>query len=135
MNVPYDSGIVIIKDARLHSGLKTERCAYAGEASDDKRDGSSWVPENSRRARGFALYAAIRELGRQGVCQIIENSCAMAKRFAERIQSLENTDVLNEVTINQVLFRVQTLDESGHQKLASEIQTGNHLPSEKLSIS
>jgi glutamate/tyrosine decarboxylase-like PLP-dependent enzyme len=107
LNVPYDSGIVIIRDREMHRGLKTARCAYAGLANIDCRDGSQWVPENSRRARGFVLYAALRNLGRKGVRQLIDNCCDMAQEFANHLTELPYASVLNDVVLNQVLCCLQ----------------------------
>ncbi|HEY3376762.1 MAG TPA: aminotransferase class V-fold PLP-dependent enzyme [Armatimonadota bacterium] len=105
LNVPYDSGMVIIRDANAHRALKTARCAYAGTESAVDRDGSQWVPENSRRARAFVLYAALRAFGRQGVAEIVEHCCDMARAFADRLASLPGAQVLNQVALNQVLCR------------------------------
>jgi glutamate/tyrosine decarboxylase-like PLP-dependent enzyme len=107
LNVPYDSGIVIIRDREMHRGLKTARCAYAGPANDDCRDGSQWVPENSRRARGFVLYAALRNLGRKGVRHLVENCCDMAQEFASQFAELPYARILNDVVLNQVLCRLE----------------------------
>lgn len=107
LNVPYDSGIVIIRDSKNHSKLKTAKCSYTGFNREEFRDGSQWVPENSRRARGFVLYAALRNLGRVGVRKIIDNSCFLAKEFARQLEELPNVHVLNNVVLNQVLFRVE----------------------------
>ncbi len=103
LNVPYDSGLVIVRDAAAHRRLKPARCAYAGEESDGCRDGSTWVLENSRRARSFALYAALAELGRHGVRDLVERSCALARRFADGVRRTGLGAVVNEVALNQVL--------------------------------
>lgn len=109
LNVPYDSGIVIIRDFQNHRRLKTVQCSYAGSHIDGYRDCSQWVPENSRRARGFVLYAALRNLGRVGLRQIIDNSCFIANEFAQRLADLPNVRVLNKVVLNQILFRVEPI--------------------------
>lgn len=106
LNVPYDSGIVIIRDKSAHRNLKTTRCSYAGPIDETHRDGSQWVPENSRRARGFVLYAAMRNLGRNGVKSIIENSCDIALLFKELLGQLPHARILNDVVLNQVLCRM-----------------------------
>lgn len=107
LNVPYDSGIVIVRDPQVHQSLKTARCAYTGPAKSGQRNGSSWVPENSRRARGFVLYAALRNLGKKGVAAIVDNGCAMARAFADELKQIPHASVLNEVSLNQVLCRLQ----------------------------
>jgi glutamate/tyrosine decarboxylase-like PLP-dependent enzyme len=108
LNVPYDSGLVIIRDRKMHQDIKTMRCAYAGPANIDCRDGSQWAPENPRRARGFVLYAALRNLGRQAVSQLIDNCCARAQEFASLLAELSYVRVINEVVLNQVLFRLES---------------------------
>src|SRR5204863_200430 len=72
------------------------------------RDEVDWVPEFSRRARGFAVYAALRSLGERGVVELVERACACARRFAERIVEVPGAQVLNDVVLNQVLFRFET---------------------------
>jgi glutamate/tyrosine decarboxylase-like PLP-dependent enzyme len=75
------------------------------------RDELDWNPEFSRRARGFPVYAAIRSLGRAGVAELVERSCAHARRFGEVLGAVPNIEVLNDVVLNQVLVRF--LDEAG----------------------
>src|SRR5207249_4062199 len=71
------------------------------------RDELDWVPEASRRARGLAVYAALRSLGRSGLVELVERCCAQARRFAEQIAEVPGVEVLNEVVLNQVLFRFE----------------------------
>ncbi len=125
LNVPYDSGIVIIRDPKKHQELKTTRCAYAGTVNTKQRDGSQWVPENSRRSRGFVLYAALRNLGRKGVRQIIENCCDMAKEFETQFSELSYARVLNKVVLNQVLCRLEP-------ETISDLDAFNTLIAEKI---
>jgi glutamate/tyrosine decarboxylase-like PLP-dependent enzyme len=80
--------------------------SYLVHAEDEReRDPLAWVPEFSRRARGFAIYAAIRSLGRAGIASMIEQSCANAQRFADALAAGGAT-VLNDVVLNQVLVRL-----------------------------
>ena len=74
------------------------------------RDQVDWTPEFSRRARGFAVYAAIRSLGRSGIAEIIERCCAHARRFAETLGDAPGVEVLNDVVLNQVLVRFEDDD-------------------------
>ena len=76
------------------------------------RDQVDWVPEFSRRARGFAVYAALRSLGRSGLRDLVERTCECAQRFAEGIVSLPGVELLNEVVLNQVLFRFESDEET-----------------------
>ena len=72
------------------------------------RDQMDWVPEFSRRARGFAVYAALRSLGRNGVADLVDRCCAYARRFAAGLADVSGAEVMNEVVLNQVLFRFET---------------------------
>ncbi len=124
LNVPYDSGLVIVKNSVQHRKLKASRCAYAGEESEERRDGSTWAPENSRRARGFVLYAVLRELGRRGIQDTIEGCCALARKFALEVARLPHAQVLNEVVLNQVLLRFHSpAFDAIHQEIASRVQS------------
>ena len=67
-----------------------------------------WVPEFSRRARGFAVYAALRSLGRTGLAELVERTCGCARRFADGIVELEGVELINDVVLNQVLFRFES---------------------------
>jgi len=66
------------------------------------------VPEFSRRARAFAVYAALRALGRSGVVELVERCCDAATRFSEAIVELPGVELLNDVVLNQVLFRFES---------------------------
>ena len=107
LNVPYDSGLVMVRDPAAHRAAMTATAAYLESAAPGAaRDGVDWVPEFSRRGRGFALYAQLRALGREGVRALVERSCALAKRAAAGL-SAAGARVLNEVTLNQVLARFE----------------------------
>lgn len=126
LNVPYDSGMVVVRDPQRHQSLKRTRCAYAGQAVPDHRDGSTWVPENSRRARAFVLYAAVATLGRSGVADLVERCCAAAAHFARRAAGLQHCQVLNDVVLNQVLLRFSPCDGIDpavfHEQLAGAVR-------------
>jgi glutamate/tyrosine decarboxylase-like PLP-dependent enzyme len=107
LNVPYDSGIVIVRDAAAHHAAMTLGAAYYVETAGDERDGYNWVPESSRRARGFAVYAALRSLGRDGLAEMIERCCTLARRMADGLRRAAGVTVLNEVVLNQVLVRFE----------------------------
>ena len=104
LNVPYDSGLAIVRDAGAL------RCAMGTSASylvksSDQRDPVDFVPEFSRRGRGTPVYVALRALGRTGVEALVDRCCALARRFAEQLGCTPGVHVLNEVVLNQVLVR------------------------------
>jgi glutamate/tyrosine decarboxylase-like PLP-dependent enzyme len=108
LNVPYDCGVAIVRDraAHLASMNAFEGAAYIPERVHDERNQSEWVPEFSRRARGFPVYAALRELGRRGVGDLIDRCCAHARLMAELLDADDALTVLNHVELNQVLVRI-----------------------------
>jgi glutamate/tyrosine decarboxylase-like PLP-dependent enzyme len=109
LNVPYDSGIVLCAHPESHRAAMTVQAAYLVQDEGERRvrDQVDWVPEFSRRARGFAVYAGLRSLGRAGLVELVERSCAQARRFADQIAELPGVHVLNQVVLNQVLFRFE----------------------------
>ena len=105
LNVPYDSGLAFCAHPDAHRAAIGVTASYLIHAEDRReRDAVDWTPEFSRRARGFAIYAAIRELGRSGIAAMVENSCDRAQQFAELLEAGGAT-ILNEVVLNQVLVR------------------------------
>jgi glutamate/tyrosine decarboxylase-like PLP-dependent enzyme len=105
LNVPYDSGLAFVRDPAPHHEAMTLGAAYYVETAGEERDPYNWVPESSRRARGFAVYAALRSLGRAGVADMIERCSRLARRFADRLGEEPGVEVLNDVVLNQVLTR------------------------------
>jgi len=104
LNVPFDSGFAFVADPEAHRASLSIRAAYLTHATD-ARDQVDWNPEWSRRARGFPAYAALRQLGRDGVAEMIERCCRHAHSLTMRIGGLPGAEVLWEPTINQGLVR------------------------------
>jgi glutamate/tyrosine decarboxylase-like PLP-dependent enzyme len=103
--VPYDSGIVFCADSNAHRRAMTLAAAYIVENPAD-RDPREFVPEESRRARALPVYAALRTLGKDGLADLIDRCCRLARRLAERVARHPRVTVLNDVVLNQVLLRV-----------------------------
>jgi glutamate/tyrosine decarboxylase-like PLP-dependent enzyme len=114
LNVPYDSALVLCSDAEAHRAAMTVSASYLIQDGGARavRDQVDWVPEFSRRARGFAVYAALRSLGRNGLRDLVERTCACARRFAEQIVDLPGAELVNDVVLNQVLFRFASDEET-----------------------
>jgi glutamate/tyrosine decarboxylase-like PLP-dependent enzyme len=105
LNVPYDSGLAFCAHPDAHRAALGVTASYLVHADDRReRDQMDWTPEFSRRARGFAVYAALRSLGRSGVAEIVERSCSHARLFAQLLDEGGAT-ILNDVVLNQVLVR------------------------------
>ena len=107
LNVPYDSGVAIVRDRNAHAAAMNSFAGaeYIPQPKHDERYEAEWVPEFSRRARGFAVYAALRELGRGGVAALVERCCAGARLMAEELAHDPRATILNDVVLNQVLVR------------------------------
>jgi glutamate/tyrosine decarboxylase-like PLP-dependent enzyme len=117
LNVPYDSGYIAVADPAALRGAMGISAPYLTAASD-ARDSYQYVPESSRRARGFSLYAALRSLGRSGVAELVEGCSSLARLIAEELEADPSLEVLNEVVINQVLVAIAG-DEGGEATAAA----------------
>jgi glutamate/tyrosine decarboxylase-like PLP-dependent enzyme len=117
LNVTYDCGFVAAKQPDALRGAMGISAPYLPEASD-VRDSYQYVPESSRRARGFVLYAALRSLGRKGVAELVERCSALAQLMATELDGDPALEVINDVVINQVLVAVVG-DESGELTTAA----------------
>ena len=105
LNVPYDSGLVFCAHPEAHRAALTAHADYLEQTAGQERDSFEWAPEFSRRARGFAIWAALRHLGRSGVAGLVERCCRHARRFAELLEHEGRVEILNDVVLNQVLVR------------------------------
>jgi glutamate/tyrosine decarboxylase-like PLP-dependent enzyme len=106
LNVPYDAGMVFVRDAAAHRASMGLAAAYLPPAPGQERDPFEYVPEMSRRARAFPIYAAMRSLGADGIAEMVERSCDMASRMARRLANHPGVHIVNEVVLNQVLVAV-----------------------------
>jgi glutamate/tyrosine decarboxylase-like PLP-dependent enzyme len=104
LNVPYDCGYAFVADSEAHGASMSHRASYISYSAD-ARDQADWNPEWSRRARGFPSYAALRELGRDGIADMIERSCRHAHSLVTAIGRLPGAEMLWEPQINQGLVR------------------------------
>jgi len=104
LNVPYDCGIAVVRDTAAHRAAMAASAAYLVQDPDGPREALDWTPEFSRRARGVAVYATLRALGRAGVAELVDRLCACAERFAARLAATDGFEVLAQ-GLNQVLVR------------------------------
>ena len=100
LNVPYDCGLAFVRDPRTLRAAMSIQASYLPKAV--QREPADYTPELSRRARGVEVWAALRTLGRSGLAEMLERTCAHARRFAEGLTGA-GYQVLNEVVLNQVL--------------------------------
>jgi glutamate/tyrosine decarboxylase-like PLP-dependent enzyme len=108
LNLPYDSGIAIVRDPEAHRAPFRASASYLMQTRGGERDPQEYVPEFSRRARGFAAWAALRSLGRAGVAELVERCSDLARRMADLLRRQgDGVRILNDVVLNQVLVRFE----------------------------
>ena len=103
LQAPYDSGFAIVRDEAAHRKAMTIAASYLPAASNTERDPAQYVPELSRRARGFAAWAIIKHLGRAGIAAIVERNCDAAAEIATLLAAEPGVTVLNDVALNQIV--------------------------------
>lgn len=102
LQVPYDSGFAIIKHEDAHRRAMDISASYLTHKSDDGRSPSAFTPELSRRARGFAVWAVMQSLGRQGIAEIILRHCNCARYLEEKLKGITGINIMNDVVLNQL---------------------------------
>lgn len=107
LNVPYDCGVAFVRDANAHRAAMTLSTSYL-PVDGDARDEIDWNPEFSRRARGFAVYAAIRQLGAEGLEELVERLCRHATTLAQRVGRLPDAELIAAPCFNQALVRFRS---------------------------
>jgi glutamate/tyrosine decarboxylase-like PLP-dependent enzyme len=121
LNVPFDCGYAFVAHAEAHRASMSHRAAYLTH-HEDARDEMDWNPEWSRRSRGFSTYAALRQLGRDGVAELIDRCCQHAYDLVVGIGSLAGAEVLWEPVINQGLVRfLDASAEQDHDRRTDEV--------------
>lgn len=129
LQLPYDSAFAIVRDSRAHKRAMSITASYLPAASEAEYDPGQFVPELSRRARGFAAWAQLRALGRRGIADLVRRHCALARRLARRLGSEPGVTVMNTVVLNQVLvaFGTGTLERCNELTRATvaQLQTDN----------
>ncbi|WP_256839271.1 pyridoxal phosphate-dependent decarboxylase family protein [Ornithinimicrobium faecis] len=101
LNVPYDSGFAFCSRPDVQTAAMSYTASYL-TGSGAEPGAADYTAESSRRARGFAVWAAVQELGRQGIADLIDRCCDHARRFADAL-SAAGLEVVNDVVLNQVL--------------------------------
>ena len=121
LNVPYDCGYAFCAHPDVHATALAYTASYlTGQVAGREYGGGDLVVESSRRARGFATWAALRSLGRSGVASLVDRCCELARRFAEQLAGHDGFEVVNDVVLNQVLVR------TGDDELTSRLEQAIH---------
>ncbi|MEQ1963205.1 pyridoxal-dependent decarboxylase [Xenorhabdus khoisanae] len=100
LNTPYDCGMCIVRHKQALKEVMTTSAAYV--ETQDMWQAKDMLPEFSRRARAVEVWAAIAELGSQGIEELVDRCCLYAEMLAEGLESL-GFNILNDVVINQVV--------------------------------
>jgi glutamate/tyrosine decarboxylase-like PLP-dependent enzyme len=123
LNVPYDSGMAFVRDAEAHRAALTVSVSYL--PPPEVRDGLDWTPDFSRRARGFAVYAALRELGREGLADLVDRTCRHARAIVEGIGALPGAEKIAWGGLNQGLVRFRSpklgASDADHDRRTDEV--------------
>lgn len=105
LQTPYDSGYAIVAHPDDHRRAMTFAASYLPMAAEDERNPADYVPELSRRARGFATWAMLKHLGRAGIAEMVSRHCELARHMAQRLAAEPGVSILNDVVLNQVIVR------------------------------
>lgn len=104
LQTPHDSAYAIVRDREAHRRAMLIAASYIPAGAD--RHPSDYTPELSRRARGFATWAVLKALGREGIAAMVSRHCALARRMAEKLSAAGDVAVLNDVVLNQIALRL-----------------------------
>jgi glutamate/tyrosine decarboxylase-like PLP-dependent enzyme len=105
LNTPYDCGMAICARPESQRRAMGIRAAYLPSGDDDEvRNPVDFNPEFSRRARAVPVWAALRQLGADGLARIVDRCCLMAERYASALGAIEGVEVMHQ-DLNQVVIR------------------------------
>ena len=124
LNVPFDCGYAFVADPEAHRNAMSYHAAYLVE-DDSVRNQLDWTPEWSRRGRAFPTYAALRQLGRKGITDLVERCCQHAHSLVMQIGRLPGAEMMAEPIINQGLVRFLSgkpgASEADHDRRTDEV--------------
>ncbi|MEM1378295.1 MAG: aminotransferase class V-fold PLP-dependent enzyme [Pseudomonadota bacterium] len=104
LQVPYDSGFAIVRHPEAHRRAMDISASYLSETASDGRNPTHFGPELSRRARGFAVWAILKSLGREGVVRLVRRHCKAAQRLASLLAPIDGIIVENTIALNQLVL-------------------------------
>lgn len=119
LNVPYDAGYAFCSRPDVHAAAVSYTATYLTASGTGAAAGADYTLASSRRARGFATWAALRHLGTEGTAELVDRCCSHARRFA-RALTAAGLNVVNEVVLNQVLVEVG--DQAETERVISAVQ-------------
>lgn len=122
LQVPYDSGFAIVRHPDAHRRAMDISASYLSQDPEDGRNPTHFGPELSRRARGFAVWAILKSLGRAGVADLIGGHCRAARELTDILSKVHGITVENEVGLNQLVLTFDN-DRDPPDVLASKMET------------
>lgn len=111
LQLPYDSGFAIVRNRESHERAMSIEASYLPSGTGD-REPSAYVPELSRRARGFAAWSMIKALGRSGIQEMVEQNCDFAAALGRGCATLPEARVVAPVELNQLMLRFGESDDA-----------------------
>ncbi|QWT24424.1 aminotransferase class V-fold PLP-dependent enzyme [Subtercola sp. PAMC28395] len=123
LNVPYDCGVAIVAHPGVARAALGTQTAYLMRAEGNAPDPMDLTPEMSRRARGVPVWAALKQLGRSGLTNLVEGLVSNAQALATELATLPGVSVLNEVVFTQVCLSFGS-DERTREVTANLIADG-----------
>ena len=105
LQTPFDCGFAITRRPEAHARAMAMSASYLPPVAPGERNPADFVPELSRRARGFFVWATIKALGRKGVAELVARNCQTAAKMAERLSAEDGLCLMNDVVLNQFLIR------------------------------
>jgi glutamate/tyrosine decarboxylase-like PLP-dependent enzyme len=122
LNVPYESAFYLIK--KEHTSLQIEtfqnsNAPYLGNPLENFNY-LNVLPENSRRLRALPVWFSLLAYGKEGFCDIVENSTSLAMHFGNELIEEGNFELLAPIRLNNVCF---TLKGNHNQEKVSEFLT------------
>jgi glutamate/tyrosine decarboxylase-like PLP-dependent enzyme len=119
LNLPYDSGFAFCAHPATHAAAVRYSAPYLTGSGGPDLAMSDFTLQSSRRARGFATWATLRQLGREGVAELVDHICALARRFAEALAA-GGARIANDVVLNQIL--VDFGDDATNDRVVAAVQ-------------
>ncbi len=116
LQVPYDSGYAIVKHPKAHRRAMTNSADYLNVSKTDGRNPTHYGPELSRRARGFTVWAVLQAMGREGIAQLVEDSCRNTQHLANKLRKIPGISILHQVCLNQLAISFEAFDDNVNGK-------------------
>ena len=123
LNVPYDCGLIIVRDERAHRAATAMHGPYIDDFNDGLGQPFDYVPEMSRRARGVPVWAVLRSLGRSGVAKLVDRMVLRAREIAAGIAAIPGAVLLNDVVFTQASIAFES-DERTRRIVAAILDEG-----------